>query len=212
MFETRPVTQGLLRIFRLSIFLASIILHKILLWGGYVVQDKLKLFFFFQLLSMSTPRCAAFRRGGSVQSQELIWMEVCPPCHLRLPVQPGFMVGLPRTSPIASCVFLFCLHHQWDFHQCPQPTVSWLFSLQTKPPFLEKRQRCVRGGFTSLHHQLSGDVFSWLPWCSLWVSGEASEENPTEVWSQPLVCDSRDPPILRLAHCQLWEISNRRIW
>lgn len=169
-------------------------------------------FFFFQLLGMSTPRCAAFRRGRSVQSRELIWMEVCPPCHLRLPAQPGFMVGLPRTSPIASCGVLFsssasiisgistsALSQQsHGFSPCRQSLHSWRetemrpWGLHFPPP--------------SAHH-----MFSWLPWYSLWVSGEASEENPTEVWSQPLVCDSRDPPILRLAHCQLWEISNHRI-
>ena len=30
-----------------------------------------------------------------------------------------------------SFVFLFCLHHQWDFHQCPQPTASIITGIST---------------------------------------------------------------------------------
>ena len=108
-------------------------------------------FFFFQLLGMSTPHCPAFRSRGCVHSRELIWMEVCPPRRLRLPAQPGFMMGLLRTSPITSCrafVSLFCLHHQWGFPQCTQPTVPWLLPLQTKPLFLENASAVASVPFT----------------------------------------------------------------
>lgn len=187
MFETRADNPGTV-LYLQTIFSASVILHEILLWGRYVVQDKLKGFFFFQLLGMSIPHCPAFRSRGCVHSRELIWMEVCPPRRLRLPAQPGLMMGLLRTSPITSCrafVSLFRLHHQWGFPQCTQPTVPWLSpcrqslcSWRMRPWWLQFPSPSAQSGcvLTTL------EVFLVSVWWGFWGKSHQSEKPTPCLW------------------------------
>ena len=210
MFETRADNPGTV-LYLQTIFSASVILHEILLRGRYVVQDKLKFFFFFfSCWAWAHPTVQLLEAGGVCTVENWFgWKFALHAVCISLLSQGSwwaFCVRLP--SPAVEPLFPSSVSSSVGF-----PPVHSANSPMASPP-ADKASvpgECVRGGFSSLHHRHSQDAFSRLSRFSLWVSGEVSEENPTKVRSQPRVYDSQDPPILRLACCQPWEIANHCI-
>lgn len=155
MFGTRPVTQGLLHIFRLRIFLASIILHKILLWGGFVVQDKLKLFF-FSCWAWAHPDVQLLEGGGLCRVESWFgWKFALRAICISLLSQGSWWAFrvLPPSPAVEFC-FPVLPPSSVGFPPVPSANSLMAFLPADKASIPGERRRCVRGGFTSLHHQL----------------------------------------------------------
>lgn len=94
------------------------------------------------------PSCPASRtgRGGGLckHSQELSWMDVCPPAGLYLPARPGLVVELPCTSPSLELSFSLLFPSSVGFPPMSSTNSFMAFPPRLKLLFLEKGD--ARGG------------------------------------------------------------------